>query len=317
MNDENKKSPLVLEIKGNSLDDGPGIRSVIFFKGCPLSCVWCHNPESRKVAPEIAFDGKLCVDCGECRKTCPERALSKTHPFYVDRTLCTLCYLCADACPSGALEKVGKTMTVDAIMQRILPDKPFYDASGGGVTLSGGEATLYMDFVSGLLKELKKKGVHTLLETCGSFDLTRFMDLIYPYTDAVYFDIKIMDSRDHQRFCGLPNERILENFKALLKAANADGKVFLPRTPLVPGITDTEANIRAVAEFLKNLGVKEAALLAYNPLWHEKSGKLGGDNPYKEDKAMASFSEGAVVERSRALFREAGIGIWGDRDNEK
>jgi pyruvate formate lyase activating enzyme len=139
MNDENKKSPLVLEIKGNSLDDGPGIRSVIFFKGCPLSCVWCHNPESRKAAPEIAFDGKLCVDCGECRKTCPERALSKIHPFYVDRTLCNLCYLCADACPSGALEKVGKTMTVDAIMEKILPDKPFYDASGGGVTLSGGE----------------------------------------------------------------------------------------------------------------------------------------------------------------------------------
>ncbi len=309
MTDEAQKTPLVLEIKGNSLDDGPGIRSVVFFKGCPLSCVWCHNPESRKAGPEIAFDGKLCVDCGECRKICPEKALSKTHPLYVDRTRCTLCFLCTNVCPSGALEPVGKSMTVDAIMNKILPDKPFYDTSGGGVTLSGGEATLFMDFASDLLKALKHEGIHTLLETCGSFDLTRFMAQVYPHVDAMYYDLKIMDSRKHQQFCGLPNSRILENFKALLKTAARDGKVLLPRTPLIPGITDTEDNIRALAEFLSALSVTRAALLAYNPLWHEKSDKVGVDDPYKKDKAMTSFSDGGVLERCQSIYQDYGISV--------
>lgn len=308
---EHAKKPLVLEIKGNSLDDGPGIRSVVFFKGCPLSCVWCHNPESRKPSAEIAFDGKLCVDCGECRKVCPEKALSKSNLYYVDRSLCTLCFICADVCPSGALERVGKQMSVDDIMAKILPDKPFFDTSGGGVTLSGGEATLYMDFLSELLKTLKRHGIQTLLETCGSFDLGRFMDLVYPYLDAIYYDIKIMDSSDHKTFCGLSNERVLDNFKEILKAARKDGKSLLPRTPLVPGITDTDLNIRAVAEFLKSQGVKEAALLAYNPLWHEKSDKVGVDDPYKTTKAMTTFSDNSVLERCRAIYRETGIGLWG------
>lgn len=306
---EHAKKPLVLEIKGNSLDDGPGIRSVVFFKGCPLFCVWCHNPESRKPIAEIAFDGKLCVDCGECRNVCPEKALSKSNTHYVDRSLCSLCFVCADVCPSGALERVGKLMTVEDIMAKILPDKPFFDTSGGGVTLSGGEATLYMDFLSELLKTLKSHGIHTLLETCGSFDLGRFMDLVYPYLDAIYYDIKIMDSNDHKTFCGLSNERICDNFKEILKVARKDGKSLLPRTPLVPDITDTTINIRAVAEFLKSQDVKEAALLAYNPLWHEKSAKMGVDNPYKTTKAMTTFSDDSVLKRCRAIYREMGIGL--------
>lgn len=301
------KTPLILEIKGNSLDDGPGIRSVIFYKGCPLSCVWCHNPESKKSAAEISFDAKVCIDCGTCRDVCPTKALSRDNRFYIDRSKCTLCFLCADACPSGALDRVGKVMSVDDIVKKILPDKPFYETSGGGVTLSGGEPALYMEFTSQLLKTLKQHNIGTLLETCGYFDLDKFMDMLYPYLDTIYFDIKIIDTIAHKKYCGHPNEKILENFKQIFSAAKHDGKVFLPRTPLIPDITDTEANIRGIAVFLKSLDIAEAALLAYNPLWHEKSDKVGVEDPYKNSKAMISFRENTILEKCRAIFAESEI----------
>jgi pyruvate formate lyase activating enzyme len=301
------KVPLILEIKGNSLDDGPGIRSVLFYKGCPLSCVWCHNPESKKAAAEISFDAKVCIDCGTCRDLCPEKALSRDNRFYIDRSKCNLCFLCADACPSGALDRVGKTMSIDDIVKKILPDKPFFETSGGGVTLSGGEPTLCMEFTSQLLKVLKQQNIHTLLETCGYFDLDKFMNILYPYIDTIYFDIKIINSSAHKKYCGHPNEKILDNFKQISNTAKKDGKIFLPRTPLIPDMTDTEANIRGIAAFLKNLDVPKIALLAYNPLWHEKSDKIGVEDPCKNSKTMISFRENTVLEKCRAIFAEAGI----------
>lgn len=301
------KSPLILEIKGNSLDDGPGIRSVVFYKGCPLSCVWCHNPESKKTSLEISFDAKTCIDCGACRDVCPKDALSRDNHFYIDRSKCNLCFLCVDACPSGALDRVGETMSVDEIVKNILPDKPFFDTSGGGVTLSGGEPTLFMDFTSALLKSLKQNSIHTLLETCGYFDLNKFMDAVYPYLDTIYFDIKIIDSIAHKKYCGVTNEKILDNFKKLSKKTVNDGKILIPRTPLIPDITDTGSNIRQIAAFLKNLNITEAALLAYNPLWHEKSDKVGIEDPYKNNKMMTSFTDNSVTEKCKTIFMEAGI----------
>ncbi len=301
------KSPLILEIKGNSLDDGPGIRSVVFYKGCPLNCVWCHNPESKKAVAEISFDSNACIDCGSCREVCPKNALSRDNPFFIDRSKCDLCFLCVEACPSGALEKVGKTMSVDDILKKILPDKPFFDTSGGGVTLSGGEPTMHMDFSFRLLAALKRNNIHTLVETCGYFDFSRFMELPYPHIDMIYFDIKIIDGALHKKYCGVPNEKILDNFTRLAETAKKDGKVFLPRTPLIPDITDTEKNIKDIAQFLKSRNIAEAALLAYNPLWHEKSDKVGVNDPYKNSKTMTTFSDNSVLERCKAIFAEAGI----------
>lgn len=205
---------------------------------------------------------------------------------------------------------VGKPMTIDEILAKILPDKPFFDVSSGGVTLSGGEATLHMEFLSELLKSLKKNGIHTLLETCGFFDHKRFMELVYPYTDSIFFDVKIMDSMNHKKFCGLPNERILENFRQIARTSRLDGKAFLPRTPLVPDITDTEANIEALAAFYKESEVSEAALLSYNPLWHDKSRKMGVENPYGKSIAMTSFSDKAIIERCRRIIENKGIRIY-------
>jgi len=247
------QSPLILEIKGNSLDDGPGIRSVIFFKGCPLSCIWCHNPESKKAAIEIAFDARKCIDCGSCRKVCNHNALSRENPFYIHRTQCTLCFNCVEICPSGALDKVGRKMSIDDILEKILPDKPFFDSSGGGVTLSGGEPTLFMKFTAELLNALKQHHIHTLIETSGYFDLERFMDTLYPHLDTIYFDLKIMDSHDHKKYCGVPNEKILDNLMQLAAFCRHDGKKLLPRTPLIPRITDTEKIFIRSHRFLKIL----------------------------------------------------------------
>lgn len=188
------KRPLILEIKGNSLDDGPGIRTVIFFKGCPLSCTWCHNPESKSAGFEISFDARQCIGCNTCIDTCPEDALSRDDPYFIDRDKCDLCFKCVDNCPANALTRVGRWMGPDEILAAVTKDKPFFDTSGGGVTLSGGEPIMYMEFVSDLLKALKKEGIHILLETCGHFNFERFEDLIYPYVDTIYYDIKLYNA---------------------------------------------------------------------------------------------------------------------------
>jgi len=307
MTENEIKTPLILEIKGNSLDDGPGIRSVVFYKGCTLSCVWCHNPESKKASMEISFEPKDCIDCGACREACPKDALSQNNRFYIDRNKCNLCFLCVEACPSGALDRVGKTMSVDDIIKKLLPDKPFFDTSGGGVTLSGGEPTLFMDFTSSLLKSLKENGIRSLLETCGLFDMNKFMDKLYPYLDMIYFDIKIIDSDAHKNYCGVSNEKILDNFTRLYQKVSHDGKIILARTPLIPDITDTESNIREIAAFLNKLNIADAALLAYNPLWHEKSDKVGVEDPYKNSKVMTTFTDNSVTEKCKDIFRNAGI----------
>ncbi len=302
-----EKKPLILEVKGNSLDDGPGIRTVIFFKGCPLNCVWCHNPESKKAGVEISFDVRECVGCDTCIATCSEKALSKNNPFFIDRDKCTLCFQCVETCPSGALSKVGKFMSVDEIVKTVAKDKPFFDISGGGVTLSGGEPTLYMDFVSKLLRALKAEKIHTLLETCGYFAFGRFQQLLLPYLDTIYYDIKCYDTEEHMQYCGVPNKIILENFLKLRILAKNNGPEILPRVPLIPNMTDTEENLKAIAGFFQMHGEKKAALLAYNPLWHEKNTKIGIDSCHSSDESMKKWQEKQKIEKCREILNQAGI----------
>jgi pyruvate formate lyase activating enzyme len=297
--------PLILEIKGNSLDDGPGIRSVVFFKGCPLSCVWCHNPESKRVQPEIGFDRRECVACGNCESVCKEKAVSKKFAYFIDRSRCTLCFACVDACPSGALSRVGREMTVKEIVGRVMIDKPFYETSGGGVTLSGGEPSMFVEFASELLRALKKRRVHTCIETCGLVYLKKFKDLLLPYLDLIYYDIKIIDEEVHRDFTGASNKIILSNFVKLCEYASSSGVTLLPRVPLIPGITDTRENLSNIAEFLSKSGVKTAALMQYNPLWHEKANKVGAEIRYHNSDWM----EREQADLCKKAFNEAGIKI--------
>ena len=303
------KTPLILEVKGNALDDGPGIRSVVFFKGCPLSCTWCHNPESKRIGLEIGFEAKTCAGCDTCINLCPEQALSRDNPFFIDRDRCTLCFECVDACPSGSLTQIGAPMTTDEIIARVIRDKPFYDTSGGGVTLSGGEPTLFMEFAGEVLKALKAEGIHTLIETCGLFDLERFMDILYPWLDLIYYDIKLIDKNSHTRYCGVSNEIILNNFKTLCARAQNGGVSILPRTPLIPGITDTPENIRAIAEFLTSSGITEARLLPYHPLWQEKNCKIGISPDTGNSKEMDQWLDNQVLAECRTIFEAAGLSV--------
>jgi pyruvate formate lyase activating enzyme len=296
------RRPLILEVKGNSLDDGPGIRTVVFFKGCPLSCVWCHNPESKSVGQEISFDPQECVGCDTCLEVCTLGALDRGHPSFVKRDKCDLCFRCADACPSGALSRVGRYMELDEIAAAVEKDLPFFRTSGGGVTLSGGEPTLFMDYASGLLRALKHMGVHTIVETSGHFDIVEFEKKMLPCTDAVYFDLKLSDPEEHKRHCGILNRIILENFAVLMRASLQGGTPLLPRIPLVPGITATSENLNGLAALLRHEGAREVALLQYNPLWFEKSHKIGKRNPLEGREATTTWMPPRELERCRAIF---------------
>jgi pyruvate formate lyase activating enzyme len=303
------RNPLILEIRGNALDDGPGIRTVVFFKGCPLSCVWCHNPESKRASVEIGYDHKACVGCRTCISTCRVGAVSPDNAHFVDRSRCTLCFKCVDACPSGALSRVGKNMEVGEIVKAVLKDRPFFDTSGGGVTFSGGEPTMFMDFLSRMLRVFKRHRIHTLLETCGFFDFKKFKGTLLPYLDMIYYDIKLVDDDAHRTHTGVSNKRILENFIKLQKAMPGSATTLLPRTPLIPGITDTDGNMHDIAAFLAKAGIKHAALMQYNPLWHDKADKVGADNPSRSNKAMTEWMDRIQVDRCRKIFSGSGIEV--------
>lgn len=300
---------LILEIKGNSLDDGPGIRTVVFFKGCPLSCVWCHNPESKSRQVEISFDSKACIGCNTCIDTCSKDALSRDLPNFIHRDRCDLCFDCVAPCPSEALTAVGKEMSINDVLQVILKDKPFFKTSGGGVTLSGGEPLWNMAYVSGLIQELARENVPTLIETCGLFNFTQFEALILPYVHTIYMDIKLINPDEHRTYCGTDNTVILKNFQKLHQLSQEKGFELLPRVPLIPDITDTDSNLQGIAQFLVKTGAEKIQLLAYNPLWHEKCDKIGAENQYKNIEIMTQWIPGRKVEYSKKIFKQNGIEV--------
>jgi len=263
---------LIVDIKRNSLDDGPGIRTVIFFKGCPLGCVWCQNPETKSPSQEISFDKNNCIECKKCLEVCDLNAISFSNKYRIDRTICNLCGKCIEICLNQALKFVGKEYSVSELIEIVLKDKIFYENSGGGVTLSGGEPTFQMDYLNEFLKELKKDNIHMVLETCGYFNLEKFKDLILPYVDIIYFDLKIYNSDLHLKYCNVPNSTILKNFEVLIQ--NNDVEI-LPRFPLIPKITATKENLIKWVNYLKSFNIKEIGLLPYNPLWRSKANTLG------------------------------------------
>ena len=305
--DAGRMGPLITDVKGNSLDDGPGIRSVVFFKGCPLNCYWCHNPESKQARPELLFDKTKCIRCMACVEACPNGARQPTTDAGVDRRRCTLQFLCVKACPSKAMRRVGLPLTVDEIVDRVQPFLSFFRASGGGVTLSGGEPTLFMDFCSRLLQRLKVLRIHTLVETCGLFDYDRFVESMLPHTDTIFMDIKIVDPAEHRKWCGVDNRPILENFARLLELADDGGFEILPRTPLIPGITDDVEKIEALAEFYQKLNVKRAGLMKNNPLWLDRLAQLGKagdiplDSPLREFYADEKSAEAKAALENRSV----------------
>lgn len=274
--------PLIIDVKRGSTEDGPGIRTTVFFKGCPLSCVWCHNPETVDPHVEIGFYAKRCIGCGECAAVCPEGAVALESPGRIDRDRCTRCGECAGVCPARALRKIGERWELDALVGLILRDRVFYEVSGGGVTLCGGEPALWPVYAGSLLQRLKSEGISSALQTCGYFDYAAVEKHVLPWLDLVLFDLKIMDGGDHLRFTGKGNGLILDNFSRLLKC----GVRVVPRIPLIPGFTTSHDNLTGIARLLSRCGLSEYELLPYNPTGLSKWRVLGKEPPAISDRLL-------------------------------
>jgi len=259
---------LIFDIRKYSVHDGPGIRTTVFFKGCPLHCLWCHNPEGQSMTPELMVrTGRCLKDCSECLLACEETALIKVADLPVlDKSRCTACGKCAEACPTLAVEVVGRRMDISEVMAAIDKDKIFMDESGGGVTFSGGEPLAHPDFLSELLSQCKRKGIHTAVDTCG-FAPAEALDKIVDQVDLFLYDLKLMDEERHKKYTGQSSAIILENLSRL---AHKEKKIII-RLPLVSGVNDDEANLSEMAGFLRSLKtVTEISLLPFHRMGKEK-----------------------------------------------
>ena len=268
---QNQKMGVITEIERYAVKDGPGIRTVVFLKGCPLRCRWCANPETQASAVQLMYGNKRCIGCKECIKTCPRGALSwSSEGVVIDRERCALCGACVKRCNSEALTMAGMKRTVRELEEEILKDAPFYRQSGGGVTFSGGEATAQGGFLLALLQMVRGHGIHTAIETCG-YAKWEIYEKILPYMDLFFFDLKLMDEKAHIRYTGRSNRLILENFRRLIQSG---ANVFV-RIPVIPGVNDTEENIRETVRFLRETAPGcRVGLLPYHSLGKSKYKKL-------------------------------------------
>lgn len=271
---------LILNTQRLSTEDGPGIRSTVFFKGCPLRCTWCHNPESISSRIQTQWFQVRCLGCQSCIAACPNGCLSMDDKvLMIDRESCQACGKCAEACPPGALEIIGKSIQVEDLLAELLKDRVYYEKSGGGVTLSGGEPTFQSEFAESLLRGLKELGISTAVDTCG-LTSTQTLDCLLPYIDLVLFDLKLLDSTSHSEFTGATNTKILKNLSYIRDYRLAQTRPFeiWIRTPLIPGATALPENLNAIGRYLKetlNGSISRWELCAFNNLCRDQYLRLG------------------------------------------
>lgn len=293
-------SAIVTNIQGYSIHDGPGIRTVVFLKGCPLRCRWCANPENLTGGVQIGFIKTLCTGCGRCAKACTHGAIRPGNCYRIDQAACTRCGDCVERCFYDALVRYGTEETAQSVFEKVRRDKMFYDQSGGGVTLSGGEALSHPEFACELLALCRADGIHTCVETCG-YVPQETIERVLPLTDLFYYDLKLMDPEAHKAYTGADNRLILDNAAFLVKS----GAQVLFRQPLIPGVNDTGENIRATVEFMKKLGRggQKLQLIPYHRAGTSKYEAL--NLPYTLEELQIMPSE--QVEAVRQRYCELGV----------
>ncbi len=290
---------IIFDIQNYAIYDGPGIRTIIFLKGCPLKCDWCQNPESQKLSPEMSYFKEKCQLCEICVNECPNNALQLLiDEIKRDKALCTMCGICSEMCPNQVMEIVGRNISVEELVEIVLRDKPFYDNSGGGATISGGEPTMQINFLLELLKALKKQGIYTAIETCGYFNEDLIGELV-KYVDLFLFDIKLIDNEKHKEFTGVFNEKILTNFSKILSKVGSERIV--PRIPLIPGVNTDVSTIQHIITFLQEINYNgQIHLMPYNKLTKTKYEKVGMGDLYKD---MGDLADENLIEITK-LFEQ-------------
>ena len=293
--------PLIFDIKRYSINDGPGIRATIFFKGCPLNCQWCHNPESISPKAQKLFTAAKCIGCGECCRVCPVDACSLTPDGVVtDGDLCTLCGKCAEVCPTLATEMSGRYYSVAELLEVVKKERPFFDQSGGGVTFSGGEPLLYPEFLIEVLEACGRQGVHRAVDTSGFVKKETLLE-VAQHTDLFLYDLKMLDAEKHKRYTGVDNRLILDNLAALAEY----GAEVQVRIPLIGGVNDDDDSVAAMATYIADLpGEKRAvSILPFHDVARGKDEKLG------QERDLAALYEPGSDALQKVIDVFAGYGL--------
>lgn len=299
--DSKKTKGFVFDVMRYAIHDGPGIRTTVFLKGCPLHCIWCANPESQRQLPEISHITEACVLCGKCEAVCPHNAIRVTKKeHHINRCLCDACGICVSTCPVGALEIFGREVTVEQIVKEIEGDRIFWERSKGGVTLSGGEPFMQPYFCRDLLEAFKKRYISTIIETC-LYVSKRQLDFMLPFVDLFICDFKVPGAVKHKKFTGVDNKCIKQNLKYLIKEKR---KECLIRMPLIPGCNDDNQQLQAVAAFLNSLDNVQLEIMPYHRLGEPKYKRLG--RYYKLKCKTPSKND---IKKAKRLFASENINV--------